>query len=88
MPFVLRCVIFFGIFCQKFGSMGSNQLPCDYLVRLSWGGLLKLSCVNKVKIKVHAKNQLPRLSGFAGCGGWVPLNYVVSPTSYWVEVGL
>ena len=21
-------------------------------------------------------------------GGWVPVNYVVTPTSYWVEVGL
>ena len=43
-----------------------------------------------VKIRLHTENQLPRLSGSAlkVCVGWVPLNYVVTPTVYWVEVGL
>ena len=37
-----------------------------------------------VKIKLHSDNQLPRL----WLWWWVPLNYVVTPNSYWVEVGL
>ena len=52
-----------------------------------------------VKMRLHTKNQLPRLSGSAlkicdewwlgrVMGGWVPLNYVVTPTLYWIEVGL
>ena len=54
--------------------------------------------INWVKIRLHAENQLTRLSGSAlkvsvdGGGGvrwgavgwWIPLNYVVTPTSYWV----
>ena len=49
-----------------------------------------------VEIRVHTENCLPRLSvsdlkvcvGWVGFGWWVPVNYVVTPTSYWVEVGL
>ena len=47
------------------------------------------------QIRLHTENQLPKLSRSAlkvcaggGGGGWVPLNYVVTPTSYWVEAGL
>ena len=57
-----------------------------------------------VKIRLHTENQLPGLPGSAlkvsvgwgrgggsggvVWGGWVPLHYVVTPTSSWVEVGL
>jgi hypothetical protein len=53
-----------------------------------------------VQIRLHTENQLPGLPGSAlkvcvgggGVGwggvGWVPLNYVVTPTSFWVGVGL
>ena len=44
-----------------------------------------------VEISLHAENQLPRLSGsalkvYVGWW-WVSLNYVVTPTLYWVAVG-
>ena len=53
-----------------------------------------------VKTRLDTENQLPRSSGSAlkvcvvgwwgggGVGWWVPLDYVVTPTSSWVEVGL
>ena len=46
-----------------------------------------------VKIRLHTENQLPGLPENAlkvcvGGVGWVPLNYVVTPTSFWVGVGL
>ena len=53
-----------------------------------------------VEIRLHTENQLHRLPGSAlkvsvvvGWGGvvvgwWLPLHDVVTPTSYWVEVGL
>ena len=47
-----------------------------------------------VKIRLHTENQLPRLPGsdlkvcVVVVVGWVPLDYVVTPTSSWVEVGL
>ena len=46
------------------------------------------------EIRLHAKNQHPGVSGSAlkvsvvVVVGWVPPDYVVIPTSYWVEVGL
>ena len=48
------------------------------------------------QIRLHTENQHPGLSGSAvelcvggwGMVGWVPPNYVITPTLYWFEVGL
>ena len=46
-----------------------------------------------VQLRLHTKNHLPVLPGSAlklMCVGWwwVPVNYVITPTSCWVGVGL
>ena len=54
------------------------------------GSLSSISVI----IRLHTKNQITRLSesGYkvfvGGVGLWVPLNYVITQTLYWVKVGL
>jgi hypothetical protein len=73
-----------------------NQLPRLHRTKFSYKNIEVVfhNSFSWVKIRLHTKNQLPGLPGSAlkvcvvGWWWWVPLNYVVTSTLFWVRVGL